>query len=180
MDRSKEWVDEWVVGRSGRLPSGDFRITTIRGRLAVAVTTAMIPVSFFIFSLLHSVAYILPMKIYTYKNCGSCKKATKWLKEQGVDFEELPIRETPPAVKELKQMLAYQNGELKKLFNTAGGDYRELDMKTKLPSMSEAEAFELLASRGNLVKRPFVLGDGFGLVGFKEADWADQLCSSKS
>lgn len=111
------------------------------------------------------------MIIYTYKNCGSCKKATKWLKERGIAFDEKPIRETPPTVAELKHMLAYQDGELKKLFNTAGGDYRELDMKTKLTEMSEAEAFELLASRGNLVKRPFVLGHGFGLVGFKEAEW---------
>ena len=115
------------------------------------------------------------MNIYTYKNCGSCKKATKWLNEKGVEFDEFPIRETPPTVADLKQMLAYQNGELKKLFNTAGGDYRELDMKTQLPLMSEAEAFELLASRGNLVKRPFVLGNGFGLVGFKEAEWGVAL-----
>ncbi|MEN8724696.1 MAG: arsenate reductase family protein [Lentimonas sp.] len=115
------------------------------------------------------------MKIYTYKNCGSCKKATKWLKEQGVDFEELPIRETPPSVAKLKQMLAYQNGELKKLFNTAGGDYRELNMKMKLPAMSDRDALELLSTRGNLVKRPFVLGNGFGLVGFKEAEWVGAI-----
>ncbi len=112
------------------------------------------------------------MKIYTYKNCGTCKKATKWLDAQGVAYEEIPIRETPPSVGELRQMLAYQHGDLRKLFNTAGGDYRELNMKEVLPSMSEDAAFELLAGRGNLVKRPFVLGDGFGLVGFKEADWS--------
>ncbi len=117
-------------------------------------------------------ADLVAMKIYTYKNCGTCKKATKWLKEQGVEFEELPIRETSPTVEELKQMLTYHNGELKKLFNTAGGDYRELNMKDLLPTLSEADAFELLAGRGNLVKRPFVLGDDFGLVGFKEVDWA--------
>ena len=111
------------------------------------------------------------MKIYTYKNCGSCKKATKWLDEKGIAYEEYPIRETPPSVEELQQMLKHQNGELKKLFNTAGGDYRELDMKTKLPEMSESAALNLLASRGNLVKRPFVLGDDFGLVGFKEPEW---------
>ena len=112
------------------------------------------------------------MKIYTYQKCGSCQKAIKWLNEKGIAFDELPIRESPPTVIELQQMLVFQNGELKKLFNTAGGDYRELDMKTKLPKMSEAEALEHLSSCGNLVKRPFVLGDGFGLVGFKEADWA--------
>ncbi|MDP4643833.1 MAG: arsenate reductase family protein [Opitutales bacterium] len=115
------------------------------------------------------------MKIYTYKNCSTCKKATKWLDAQGIAYDELPIRDTPPTVAELKAMLGYQDGDLKKLFNTAGGDYRELDMKTKLPAMTEPEAFKLLAGRGNLVKRPFLLGDDLGLVGFKEATWADAL-----
>lgn len=115
------------------------------------------------------------MKIYTYKNCSTCKKATKWLDAQGIAYDELPIRETPPTAAELKAMLGHQDGDLKKLFNTAGGDYRELDMKTKLPGMSEAEAFKLLTGRGNLVKRPFLLSDDLGLVGFKEAAWTDAL-----
>ena len=115
------------------------------------------------------------MKIYTYKNCGSCKKATKWLDAQGITYDERPIRESPPSVNELKQMLDFQEGDLRKLFNTAGGDYRELNMKLKLPKMSQAEAVNLLSSRGNLVKRPFVLGDSVGLVGFKEDLWSDAL-----
>jgi len=115
------------------------------------------------------------MKIYTYKNCGSCKKATKWLDAQGIDYDERPIRETPPSESELKQMLDFQGGDLRKLFNTAGGDYRELDMKLKLPQMSQAEALKLLAGCGNLVKRPFALGDSAGLVGFKEDLWLDTL-----
>jgi arsenate reductase len=115
------------------------------------------------------------MKVFTYKNCSTCKKATKWLNEQGVAFEEVAIRDTPPSVPELRQMLGYQADELRKLFNTAGGDYRELNMKDKLPSMAVDDALELLAGRGNLVKRPFLLGDGFGLVGFNEADWAQAL-----
>ncbi|KRP36756.1 MAG: ArsC family transcriptional regulator [Opitutaceae bacterium BACL24 MAG-120322-bin51] len=114
----------------------------------------------------------MAMKVYTYKNCGSCKKATKWLSEQGIAFEQVAIRDTPPSVAELRQMLGYQAAELGKLFNTAGGDYRELKMKDKLPTMAGDDALELLASRGNLVKRPFLLADGFGLVGFKQADWA--------
>ena len=115
------------------------------------------------------------MKIYTYKNCGSCKKATKWLDAQGIDYDERPIRETPPSVSELRQMLDFQGGDLSKLFNTAGGDYRELNMKLKLPQMSQADALNLLTGRGNLVKRPFALGDSFGLVGFKEDLWLDIL-----
>lgn len=112
------------------------------------------------------------MKVYTYKNCSSCKKATAWLDAAGATYEELPIRETPPTVTDLRQMLGYVAGDLRKLFNTAGRDYRELNMKEKLPSMSEGEALELLASRGNLVKRPFLLGEGFGFVGFKAEVWA--------
>ncbi|MGZ0655207.1 arsenate reductase family protein [Coraliomargarita sp. W4R53] len=115
------------------------------------------------------------MKIYTYKNCSTCKKATKWLDAQGIAYEELPIRETPPTVVELEQMLSYQADDLRKLFNTAGGDYRELNMKEKLPKMSPAEAMDLLATRGNLIKRPFLLGDACGLVGFKEDLWAETL-----
>lgn len=115
------------------------------------------------------------MKIFTYKNCGTCKKATKWLNAQGITFEEVAIRDTPPSIQELRQMLGYQADELRKLFNTAGGDYRELNMKDKLPTMAVDDALELLASRGNLVKRPFLLADDFGLVGFKEADWAQAL-----
>lgn len=114
------------------------------------------------------------MKVYTYKNCDTCRKAVKWLRENGLTFQELPIREQPPTVEELQTMLRYQ-GELRSLFNTSGGDYRELNLKETLPGMSEAEAFKLLAGNGNLVKRPFLLGDGVGLVGFKEAEWRDKL-----
>ena len=60
------------------------------------------------------------LRVYTYKNCGSCKKATRWLTEQGIDYVELPIRATPPTLEELKRQLGYQNGELRKLFNTRG------------------------------------------------------------
>lgn len=110
------------------------------------------------------------MKIYTYSKCSTCRKATKWMKEQGVAFEELPIRETPPSVDELRKMFEYV-GDLKKLFNTSGMDYRALGMKDKLPSMSAEEAFELLASNGNLIKRPFLIDEDKGITGFKEDLW---------
>ncbi len=111
------------------------------------------------------------LKIYAYKNCDTCRKALKWLKANDVAFEEIAIRETPPSVAELKTMLAAYDGELRRLFNTSGGDYKALGMKDKLPGMGEAEVFKLLASNGNLVKRPFLIGDGVALVGFKEPEW---------
>ena len=119
--------------------------------------------------------------VYTYASCDSCRRATKWLRAHGVAFEEKPIRETPPTGKELRAMLAHQGGELRRLFNTAGQDYRALGLKDKLAGMSEAQALELLAGNGNLVKRPFLIGaegaraGGVGLVGFEEVAWAAAL-----
>lgn len=110
------------------------------------------------------------MKMYSYKGCGTCKKAIKWLDARGVEYELLAIRETPPSVNELKQALAAK-GQVKALFNTSGMDYRSLGMKDKLPTMSDEEAVELLASNGNLIKRPFVLVGDSVLVGFKEEQW---------
>jgi len=116
-----------------------------------------------------------PLTIYTYAKCSTCRKATKWLTEQGLDFKEKAIRETPPSKAELKRMLAAQDGQLKKLFNTSGGDYRELKLGSKLPELSVAAAINLLHENGNLVKRPFLLADGVGLVGFKEEVWSAAL-----
>jgi arsenate reductase len=113
--------------------------------------------------------------IYTYSNCSTCRDAVKWLRAQGVAFVEKPIRETPPSVAELKRMLGCQNGKLRRLFNTSGQEYRALGLADKLPAMTEAEALALLAGNGRLVKRPFVLGDTFGLVGFDQAEWARAL-----
>lgn len=115
------------------------------------------------------------LKIYVYKGCDSCRKAIKWLKACELAFEEVAIRETPPSVVELKKVLANYDGDLKRLFNTAGGDYREMEMKDKLPGMSEKEALELLSKHGNLVKRPILLGKDAALAGFKVEEWVEAL-----
>ena len=111
------------------------------------------------------------MKIYTYAKCDTCRKAVKWLQARAIVFTEIPIREQAPTEAELRRMLAIYAGDLKRLFNTSGGDYRALKLGEKLPAMSEAEAIDLLAGNGNLVKRPFLLTERAGLVGFKEAEW---------
>ncbi|GAB5560003.1 MAG: arsenate reductase family protein [Synoicihabitans sp.] len=116
-----------------------------------------------------------PLVVYTYKKCSTCRKAVKWLEAEGIAFTEKPIRETPPSKAELKRMLTAQDGNLKKLFNTSGGDYREMKLGPKLETMPQTEAFELLNANGNLVKRPFALTGDTGLVGFKEELWAAAL-----
>ncbi len=110
-------------------------------------------------------------KVYAYRNCDSCRAALKWLKSRGVDHEVIPIREQPPGVEELRIALGALDGELRRLFNTSGGDYRELGLKDRLASMSEDDALSLLASNGNLVKRPFVIGQGVAFAGFQPEAW---------
>lgn len=115
------------------------------------------------------------MKVYTYSQCDSCRKAVKWLRAHRIAFEEIPIRETPPSLTELRAMLTHQAGELRRLFNTSGQDYRAQSLKDRLPLLSVDEALTLLASNGNLVKRPFLISAHTGLVGFDEALWQQQL-----
>lgn len=115
------------------------------------------------------------MKLYTYEKCGTCRKAVKWLEARNSRVEAIPIRERPPTVGELKKMLGFLKGDLRRLFNTSGQDYRVLNLREKLPQMSEAEALKLLASNGNLVKRPFLLTDQGGTTGFQEEEWRSLL-----
>ncbi len=114
------------------------------------------------------------VKLYTLSNCDTCRRAVKWLRARGIAFEERAIRETPPSAGEVRAMLARQGGAkaLRKLFNVSGREYREQKLGEKLPTMSEAEAVALLSGNGNLVKRPFLIGEGVGLVGFAEDEWA--------
>ena len=115
------------------------------------------------------------ISVYAYKGCDTCRKALKWLKERGIPHEVKAIRETPPSVAELKAAVAAFGGDLRPLFNTSGGDYRELGLKDQLPGMTADEAVALLSKNGNLVKRPFVAGGGVALAGFKEDEWARAL-----
>ena len=111
------------------------------------------------------------MKLYTYANCDTCRKAVKWLREKGIEIDPIPIRDQPPSIAELEQMSKAYGGDLRRLFNTSGLDYRSMGIKDRLPAMSEAEVFALLAGNGNLVKRPFLIDGARGLVGFKTEEW---------
>lgn len=114
-------------------------------------------------------------KVYIYQKCSTCRDAIKWLDSNGVSYQALAIRETPPTPAELKTALSILGGDIKKLINTSGMDYRALGMKDKLPSLTETEIFDLLSKNGNLVKRPFLIGDGKALTGFKPEVWENML-----
>ncbi|MCS1410755.1 MAG: Regulatory protein Spx [Verrucomicrobia subdivision 3 bacterium] len=115
------------------------------------------------------------LKVYIYDKCSTCRKALKLLKQHKVAFTKIPIRETPPSKAEIKRMLTIQDGNLRNLFNTSGMDYRQLGIKDQLAIMADRTAIELLASNGNLIKRPFAISKSSGMVGFKEAEWKEKL-----
>ena len=110
-----------------------------------------------------------------YPRCSTCKKALKWLEDKGIDFDLRDIVLDNPTVEELKAWHQISGLPLKRFFNTSGIQYRELELKDRLPEMSEEEQFQLLASDGKLVKRPLLVGDGVVLTGFKEEEWTAAL-----
>lgn len=111
------------------------------------------------------------MLFLCYPRCSTCQKAKKWLDEQGKNYTERHIVENNPTYDELKKWYEISGLPLKKFFNTSGLKYKELQLKDKLPTMSEDEMLKLLATDGMLVKRPLLVVDDKILVGFKESQW---------
>lgn len=115
------------------------------------------------------------MLFLCYPKCTTCQKAQKWLEGKGANFTVRHIKEENPTAEELKQWWKDSGLPLKKFFNTSGLQYKALNLKEKLPSMTEEEQLSLLASDGMLVKRPILVGESFVKVGFREAEWEEAL-----
>ena len=111
-----------------------------------------------------------------YPKCSTCKRAKKWLDEHGVAYADRHIVEENPTAAELAEWQARSGLPVRRFFNTSGQLYRQMGVKAQLDAgMSDADAFDLLATNGMLVKRPLVVGEDFVLVGFKEAEWSERL-----
>ena len=110
-----------------------------------------------------------------YPKCTTCKKAKKWLDDHGIAYEDRHIKEQNPTTEELTSWYQKSGLPIKRFVNTSGMLYREMNLKDKLPTMTEEEILELLATDGMLVKRPLVIGDDVVLTGFKEAEWTEKL-----
>jgi len=117
----------------------------------------------------------MKVQFICYPKCSTCQKAKKWLDEKGVEYEIRDIKLDNPTHAELKKWHHESGLHLNQFFNTSGLLYKEMDLKTKLLSMTEEEKIRLLATDGMLVKRPLVVADGEVLVGFKEKEWAAKL-----
>ena len=116
------------------------------------------------------------MLFLEYPPCSTCKKARKWLEEHSISFTARHIKEDNPSYQELSQWYTMSGLPLKRFFNTSGQQYRALELKDRLPAMSEEEQLRLLATDGMLVKRPvLVLENGKVLTGFKENEWEEAL-----
>ena len=115
------------------------------------------------------------MLFLEYPPCSTCQKAKKWLDEQGVPYTARHIKEANPTYEELKEWHRRSGFPLKKFFNTSGLVYKNLNLKEKLPTMTEEEQLRLLASDGMLVKRPLLVKDGLVLTGFRQAEWEEKL-----
>lgn len=115
------------------------------------------------------------MQFICYPKCSTCQKARKWLEANHLEFTERHIVEENPSYEELKEWYAESGLPLKKFFNTSGMLYKEMQLKDKLPAMSEEEQLKLLATNGMLVKRPLIVNGNMILTGFKEAEWEKAL-----
>ena len=113
------------------------------------------------------------MLFLEYPPCSTCQKAKKWLDSNGIIYEDRNIKTDNPTEEELKNWYHLSGQPLKKFFNTSGLVYKNLQLKNKLPGMSEQEQLQLLATDGMLVKRPLVIENEYVLVGFKESQWAE-------
>lgn len=115
------------------------------------------------------------MLFLAYPRCTTCKKAQKWLDEHQLSYTLRDIKEDNPTLEELQSWHQQSGLPLKRFFNTSGQLYRDMGLSKKIPDLSEAEQYALLASDGMLVKRPLVITDGKVLTGFKEAEWTEAL-----
>ena len=117
------------------------------------------------------------LKFICYPKCTTCQKAKKWLDENQMEYDLRDIKTDRPTLEELTAWYKMSGLPIKRFFNTSGLLYKSLELKNKLPSMTEDEMLSLLSTDGMLVKRPILVGDDFVLVGFKEAEWQQALLS---
>ena len=110
-----------------------------------------------------------------YPKCTTCQKAKKWLDDNKIEYELRDIKEDNPSFEELSAWHKMSGLPLKKFFNTSGLLYKSMELKDKLPTMSEEEQLKLLATDGMLVKRPLVIGENIVLIGFKESEWSKKI-----
>ena len=115
------------------------------------------------------------LKFICYPKCTTCQKARKWLDAKGISYDYRDIKEENPSLEELRTWWNASGLPLKKFFNTSGLQYKSLQLKDKLPTMTEEEQLALLATDGMLVKRPLLIGEDFVLAGFRQPEWEEKV-----
>ncbi len=119
------------------------------------------------------------MLFICYPKCSTCQRAKVWLEQNGIQFDLRDIKQERPTYDELVSWHRASGLPLRKFFNTSGTLYKSMQLKEKLPGMTEEEQLRLLATDGMLVKRPILVGEGFVLIGFKENEWSEKALAAK-
>lgn len=120
------------------------------------------------------------MQFIEYNKCSTCKKAKAYLDEKNIKYIDRPIKEKTPTYDELTKWIKKYNIQVKKLFNTSGLKYKELNLKEKLIEMSDSEKIQLLSSNGMLIKRPLIISDNKILIGFKVNEWDEYFSNTNN
>lgn len=107
--------------------------------------------------------------------CSTCKKAEKWLLDNGVAIEKRNIQTENPTLEEITEWYHKSGLDIKKLFNTSGMKYRELKLKDRVKTDSVDELLKLLSTDGMLVKRPVLVTEDTVFFGFKEPEYQSLL-----
>lgn len=115
------------------------------------------------------------MLFVCYPKCTTCQKARAWLDGHNVSYTLRDIKTENPTQEELRDWWQKSGLPLKRFFNTSGQLYKAMDLKEKLPTMSEEEQLALLATDGMLVKRPILVDGDRVRVGFREKEWAELI-----
>ena len=111
---------------------------------------------------------------YSYLKCSTCRKAVQWLKSKDLEFQLIDIVKEPPHINYLNLALEQYSDDKKRIFNTRGKAFKNLNID--IYCLSSEEIIQLLLSDGKLIKRPFLIYEGKKVIlGFNEIEYAKQI-----
>ena len=111
---------------------------------------------------------------YSYLKCSTCRKAAKWLESKDFEFQLIDIVKEPPLVNYLDLALKQYSDDKKRIFNTRGKAFKNLNLD--IYALSREEIIQLFLSDGKLIKRPFLIYEGKKVIlGFNEIEYAKQI-----
>ena len=107
---------------------------------------------------------------YSYSKCSTCRKASKWLDQNNINYEFIDIVKEPPSKEFLELALKQFAFDIKKIFNTRGKNFKSINFD--ILELPKKKIIELLSNDGKLIKRPFLINNERKVIlGFKESEY---------